>query len=153
MVISIIFTYTTVSAEWLCLRLLHCQYLHTHTTNATYYYLNCCGEVVADNRRHYVYVHVILPEVGFEPTHPKITELKSAALDHSAIQACDTINTMIRWFEHTIIRATAGGFEPPRAEPTRFRIWRLNHSAMLSIAYAIIIIVTYNWRARDLCVA
>ncbi len=25
--------------------------------------------------------------VGFEPTHPKITELKSAALDHSAIQA------------------------------------------------------------------
>ena len=30
-----------------------------------------------------------LPEVGFEPTHPKITELKSAALDHSAIQARD----------------------------------------------------------------
>ena len=28
-----------------------------------------------------------VPEVGFEPTHPKITELKSAALDHSAIQA------------------------------------------------------------------
>ena len=28
-----------------------------------------------------------MPEVGFEPTHPKITELKSAALDHSAIQA------------------------------------------------------------------
>ena len=26
-------------------------------------------------------------KVGFEPTHPKITELKSAALDHSAIQA------------------------------------------------------------------
>ena len=26
-------------------------------------------------------------EVGFEPTHPKITELESAALDHSAIQA------------------------------------------------------------------
>ena len=30
-----------------------------------------------------------LPEVGFEPTHPKITELKSAALDHSAIQALE----------------------------------------------------------------
>ena len=28
-----------------------------------------------------------VPEVGFEPTHPKITELKSAALDRSAIQA------------------------------------------------------------------
>ena len=28
-----------------------------------------------------------MPEVGFEPTHPKITELKSAALDRSAIQA------------------------------------------------------------------
>ena len=26
-------------------------------------------------------------EVGFEPTNPKITELKSAALDPSAIQA------------------------------------------------------------------
>ena len=26
-------------------------------------------------------------EVGFEPTHPEITELESAALDHSAIQA------------------------------------------------------------------
>ena len=31
--------------------------------------------------------NIFLPEVGFEPTHPKITELKSAALDHSAIQA------------------------------------------------------------------
>ena len=30
-----------------------------------------------------------LHEVGFEPTHPKITELKSAALDHSAIQALE----------------------------------------------------------------
>ena len=30
-----------------------------------------------------------LAEVGFEPTHPKITELKSAALDHSAIQALE----------------------------------------------------------------
>ena len=28
-----------------------------------------------------------VPEVGFEPTHPKIIELKSTALDHSAIQA------------------------------------------------------------------
>ncbi len=34
-----------------------------------------------------IYSNIILPEVGFEPTHPKITELKSAALDHSAIQA------------------------------------------------------------------
>ena len=32
-------------------------------------------------------MYVCVPEVGFEPTHPKITELKSAALDHSAIQA------------------------------------------------------------------
>lgn len=30
-----------------------------------------------------------LLEVGFEPTHPKITELKSAALDRSAIQALE----------------------------------------------------------------
>ena len=29
----------------------------------------------------------ILLEVGFEPTHPKIIELKSTALDHSATQA------------------------------------------------------------------
>ena len=32
-------------------------------------------------------IYSIMPEVGFEPTHPKITELKSAALDRSAIQA------------------------------------------------------------------
>ncbi len=58
-------------------------------------------------------------EVGFEPTHPKIIELKSTALDRSAIQAfCN--NT------------TAVGFEPTQVKPTRFRIWRLNHSAMLS---------------------
>ena len=30
---------------------------------------------------------VVLPEVGFEPTLANETELKSAALDHSAIQA------------------------------------------------------------------
>ncbi len=36
-----------------------------------------------------------MPEVGFEPTHPKITELKSAALDHSAIQAYFVIYFMI----------------------------------------------------------
>ena len=27
----------------------------------------------------------LLLRVGFEPTHPKIADLKSAALDHSAI--------------------------------------------------------------------
>lgn len=32
-------------------------------------------------------IKINLLEVGFEPTHPKITELKSAALDHSATQA------------------------------------------------------------------
>ena len=26
---------------------------------------------------------------------------------------------------------TSAGFEPTRAEPTRFRVWRLNHSAMM----------------------
>ena len=31
---------------------------------------------------------LFLHPVGFEPTHPKITELKSAALDHSAKSAC-----------------------------------------------------------------
>ena len=28
-----------------------------------------------------------MTEAGFEPAHPKITELESAALDHSAIQS------------------------------------------------------------------
>ena len=49
-----------------------------------------------------------MPEVGFEPTHPKITELKSAALDHSAIQAFNVTLT------------TTEGFEPPRADPSDF---------------------------------
>ena len=40
-----------------------------------------------------------LPEVGFEPTLPKKTELKSAALDHSAIQAHDCAQAKVsRWF-------------------------------------------------------
>ena len=30
----------------------------------------------------------LLHPVGFEPTHPKITELESIALDHSATDAC-----------------------------------------------------------------
>ena len=29
------------------------------------------------------------------------------------------------------ILSTSAGFEPTRAEPTRFRVWRLNHSAMM----------------------
>ncbi len=46
--------------------------------------------IISHTRIHIIiiiYSNIILPEVGFEPTHPKITELKSAALDHSAIQA------------------------------------------------------------------
>ena len=38
----------------------------------------------------YFNIHA-LPEVGFEPTHPKIIELKSTALDRSAIQAFECI--------------------------------------------------------------
>ena len=32
-------------------------------------------------------IQCVMHPVGFEPTHPKITELKSAALDHSAKSA------------------------------------------------------------------
>ncbi len=47
-------------------------------------------KVQSDNQLHHrttICVDAPLLEVGFEPTHPKITELESAALDHSAIQA------------------------------------------------------------------
>ncbi len=54
-----------------------------------------------------------MPEVGFEPTHPKITELKSAALDHSAIQAYFIYihiyiytHTQIKYFIFDITRFT-----------------------------------------------
>ena len=43
-----------------------------------------------------------MPEVGFEPTPTNRIELKSTALDHSAIQA------------HFV--TTAEGFEPPRVD-------------------------------------
>ena len=33
------------------------------------------------------------------------------------------------------IYSTTAGFEPTRAMPTRFRVWRLNHSAMLPIVW------------------
>ena len=63
----------------------------------------------------------IMLEVGFEPTHPKIIELKSTALDRSAIQAY-------------LLRQQRDS-NPRGLTPTRFRIWRLNHSAMLSYIY------------------
>ena len=52
-------------------------------------------------------VHFLL-EVGFEPTHPEITELESAALDHSAIQATHT--TLLTGLEPATV-----GFEVQRA--------------------------------------
>ena len=70
-------------------------------------------------------------QLGFEPTHPKITELKSAALDHSAIQACVCIDKIID-SARAHVRTSATGFEPARAEPNRFQVYRLNHSAMLT---------------------
>ncbi len=48
-------------------------------------------------------------EVGFDPTHPKIIELKSSALDHSAIQAYVLCSD-----GHCV--TTAEGFEPPRVD-------------------------------------
>ena len=50
-----------------------------------------------------------MPEVGFEPTPTNRIELKSTALDHSAIQAC---NVNLVYLENT----TAEGFEPPRVK-------------------------------------
>lgn len=45
---------------------------------------------------------IFMPEVGFEPTPTNRIELKSTALDHSAIQA--------------ILVTTTEGFEPPRVD-------------------------------------
>ena len=74
-------------------------------TRAHLFIVTLCGGdmilCVYDNNNN---IH--MPGVGFEPTHPKITELKSAALDRSAIQASTTTE----------------GFEPPRVKPIRFRI-------------------------------
>ena len=53
-----------------------------------------------------------MPEVGFEPTHPKIIELKSTALDHSAIQAYELRTDSYASYDVS----TAEGFEPPRAD-------------------------------------
>ncbi len=50
-----------------------------------------------------------VPGVGFEPTHPKIIELKSSALELSAIRAyvlCSDCQCV----------TTAEGFEPPRVD-------------------------------------
>ena len=82
---------------------------------------------------------VLLPEVGFEPTHPKIIELKSTALDRSAIQAIHYMLLLLLCSSIT----TAVGFEPTRAEPNRFRIYRLNHSAMLPLHLCAICLIAY----------
>ena len=69
-----------------------------------------------------------MPGVGFEPTHPEITELKSAALDHSAIQAHIIIIIIYIYSIHDSrgIRTPAGGHLPD------FESGALNHSAILS---------------------
>ena len=38
-------------------------------------------------------------------------------------------------------RTTSAGFEPTRAEPTRFRVWRLNHSAMMPKATSAVVVL------------
>ena len=60
-----------------------------------------------------------LPEVGFEPTHPKITELKSAALDHSAIQALEHKEEKKRKKKYLAVdtRVLDPGFEPGLPQP------------------------------------
>ena len=60
-----------------------------------------------------------LPEVGFEPTHPKITELKSAALDHSAIQALEhkEENKEKKKYLTRDTRVLDPGFEPGLPQP------------------------------------
>ena len=40
----------------------------------------------------------VLHPVGFEPTHPKITELESIALDHSATDAHLSVGQYTRWW-------------------------------------------------------
>ncbi len=44
-----------------------------------------------------------MPEVGFEPTHPKIIELKSTALDHSAIDAYNILDIILYYYYIIII--------------------------------------------------
>ena len=80
----------------------------------------------------------VLPEVGFEPTHPKIIELKSTALDRSAIQAQNQLvsQSSVDWRTTTAVR-----FELTRAEPNRFRIYRLNHSAMLPHSIYVVMVM------------
>ena len=41
------------------------------------------------------------------------------------------------------------GFEPTRAEPTRFQVWRLNHSATLPIIINIIINTTFAQKVES----
>ena len=49
-------------------------------------------------------------------------------------------------YRKNILETTSAGFEPTRAEPTRFRVWRLNHSAMMPITGK-----AYPWAACHLC--
>ena len=67
-----------------------------------------------------------MPEVGFEPTHPKITELKSAALDQLGhpgcvlliITKCNVITYYILLLINAIIsnkRLSRTGIEPVSA--------------------------------------
>ena len=58
-----------------------------------------------------------LPEVGFEPTLSKQTELKSAALDHSAIQALELKEEKKKKKIFGGTRVLDPGFEPGLPQP------------------------------------
>ena len=52
----------------------------------------CAGYETRDAKNDFIFVRIsIMPEVGFEPTPTNRIELKSTALDHSAIQAYESI--------------------------------------------------------------
>ena len=68
-----------------------------------------------------------MQSVGFEPTHPKITELKSAALDHSANQA-----NLLKKLKLISKFSTVTGLEPATAGSEVQRAIQLRHTVHIN---------------------
>ena len=68
-------------------------------------------------------VHLIMTPAGFEPAHPKINELKSFALDHSAIVSLFVSDKYFDEFKRSLNIAVTYLKKPPTGlEPVTLRL-------------------------------
>lgn len=100
----------------------------------------------------YVYIYILflydIASRGFDPrTFGLWAQRASAAptrFDYIYMYIYIYIQKYIYIIYIYIFKTSAAGFEPTRENPTRFQVWRLNHSAILTILF----IYIFVWKCR-----